>query len=202
MSDVNRARAMRAATRIRGAIAQWVTSLCVFGLGAISLATQAAHAALPVGSAAPLFTTDASQGGREFRYALADALKHGPVVLYFYPAAFTSGCTIEAHDFADAVPEYAKLGASVIGVSTDKIAVLDRFSVSACRSKFPVAADPDEKITEAYRVVLFKMTSYANRVSFVITPDDRIIYEYAALDPDKHVANTMAALKAWRRAHP
>ncbi|EAY69265.1 hypothetical thioredoxin peroxidase [Burkholderia dolosa AU0158] len=99
-----------------------------------------AHAQLKPGAAAPDFTTQASLGGKTYTYSLADALKHGPVVLYFYPAAFTKGCTIEAHAFADAVDRYKAYGATVIGVSADNIDTLTKFSVSECRSKFPVAA--------------------------------------------------------------
>src|SRR4030088_3743431 len=107
------------------------------------LITIPAYAALPNGAKAPDFSTDASLAGKEFKFALADALKKGPVVLYFYPAAFTPGCTIEAHNFADAMDDFEKLGATVIGVSHDTIQTLDKFSLTECRSKFPVAADAD-----------------------------------------------------------
>src|SRR2546429_2278182 len=117
---------------------------------AAALLSAPAYAALKAGAPAPNFSALASIGGKEFKFALGDALKKGPVVLYFYPAAFTTGCTIEAHDFADAMPQYAALGATVIGVSHDRIDTLDRFSVSECRSKFPVAADPDEAVIKSY----------------------------------------------------
>src|SRR5262249_31478417 len=107
---------------------------------ALLLATPS-FASLKVGAPAPDFKARASIGGKQFDFALADALKKGPVVLYFYPAAFTPGCTIEAHNFADAMDDFAKLGATVIGVSHDSIATLDKFSLTECRSKFPVAAD-------------------------------------------------------------
>ncbi|MDE2346705.1 MAG: peroxiredoxin, partial [Gammaproteobacteria bacterium] len=124
-----------------------------------------ALASLKVGSKAPLFTAEATLGGKVFSFSLADALKKGPVVLYFYPAAFTKGCTIEAHDFADAIGRYKALGATVIGVSHDKLAVLKKFSVSECRSKFPVAADTNQKIMTAYDAILPQHTEYANRTS-------------------------------------
>src|ERR1041384_3649135 len=108
-----------------------------------------ASAALKIGAAAPDFTAPATLGGKEFTFSLADALKKGPVVLYFYPAAFTSGCTVEAHEFAEATDKFAAMGATVIGVSADKIDKLDKFSVSECRSKFAVAADPDQKVIKA-----------------------------------------------------
>jgi thioredoxin-dependent peroxiredoxin len=155
-----------------------------------------ADAALKPGDAAPDFVVQASLGGKEFTFSLAEALKKGPVVLYFYPAAFTTGCTIEAHEFAEAIDKYATLGASVIGVSSDDIATLHKFSVSECRSKFPVATDADKKIMTAYDAKL--AFGYANRTSYVIAPDGRIIYEYTALDPSAHVENTLAAVKKWK----
>src|ERR1700687_4416198 len=97
------------------------------------------YAALKPGAQAPGFTTQATLAGKPFTFSLADALKNGPVVLYFYPAAFTKGCTVEAHEFADAIEKYQVLGATVIGVSHDDIEKLNRFSVSECRRKFPVA---------------------------------------------------------------
>ncbi|MCU9958070.1 MULTISPECIES: peroxiredoxin [Burkholderia] len=160
-----------------------------------------AQAQLKPGAAAPDFTTQASLGGKTYTYSLADALKHGPVVLYFYPAAFTKGCTIEAHAFADAVDRYKAYGATVIGVSADNIDTLTKFSVSECRSKFPVAADPDAKIIREYDAKLPALDR-ANRVSYVISPEGKILYEYTSLSPDKHVENTLAAVKAWADAHP
>lgn len=162
------------------------------------IAAPPAIAALAIGASAPDFTAQASLGGKEYSFSLADALKKGPVVLYFYPAAFTKGCTIEAHDFADAMPQYAALGATVIGVSHDPIDKLDRFSVSECRSKFPVAADPDESVIKSYDAVLAQKPEYANRTSYVIAPDHSILMTYTNLDPDKHVELTLAAVKKWR----
>jgi len=166
-----------------------------------SLATGPALAALADGSQAPDFTAQASIGGKEFTFSLADALKKGPVVLYFYPAAFTKGCTVEAHDFADAMDKFAALGATVIGVSHDDIATLDKFSVSDCRSKFPVAADPDEKVIKAYDSVLWIKPEYANRTSYVISPEGKILMSYTALNPDQHVQMTMDAVQKWHDAH-
>jgi peroxiredoxin len=156
-----------------------------------------ARAALKPGAAAPTFATEASLGGKDFRFDLAEALAKGPVVLYFYPAAFTSGCTIEAHDFADAIGEYQKLGATVIGVSGDPIGTLDKFSRSECRSKFPVASDADHKISRSYDAILgFGPMTYSDRTSYVIGRDGKVAYAYRSLDPSKHVANTLAALRA------
>ncbi|HTP76550.1 MAG TPA: peroxiredoxin, partial [Rhizomicrobium sp.] len=141
----------------------------------VALAVAPASAALKVGAAAPDFTAPATLGGKEFVFSLADALKSGPVVLYFYPAAFTTNCTIEAHEFADAMPQFATLGATVIGVSHDDIGTLDRFSTTACKSKFPVAADADQHIMKEYDAVLLKSPEYANRTSYVITPDAHVL---------------------------
>jgi len=170
-------------------------------IAAALLLSGSAWAALRVGARAPDFTAQASMGGKEFTFALADALKKGPVVLYFYPAAFTPGCTQEAHDFAEATGEFAALGATVIGVSADRIDKLDKFSVSECRSKFAVAADPDQKVIKAYDAVLQKKPEYADRTSYVIAPDGTILMTYTNLDPTEHVQRTMAAVKTWREAH-
>jgi len=159
-------------------------------------ATCAAAAELKAGSTAPPFTTQASLGGTVFTFDLSAALAKGPVVLYFYPAAFTEGCTIEAHDFAQHVGDYQKLGAQVIGVSGDDIATLNKFSVSECRGKFAVASDATLAISKDYDAVLpFDGKQYSNRTSYVIAPSGKIVYSYSDLDPAKHVANTLTALR-------
>jgi thioredoxin-dependent peroxiredoxin len=171
---------------------------CIAFLAVVaSFAAAPSFAALKAGDTAPDFKAQASLGGSVFTFSLADALKKGPVVLYFYPAAFTTGCTIEAHDFADAVETYRSLGATVIGVSHDDIDTLSRFSVSECRSKFAVAADQDQSIMKSYDAVLTIMPAYANRVSYVIAPDGHIVYAYTSLNPEKHVENTLDALRKW-----
>ncbi len=169
----------------------------LIGLVALScLAAAPAFAALKPGDKAPDFTAQASMGGKVFDFKLKDALKKGPVVLYFYPAAFTPGCTMEAHEFADAMDDYKKLHATVIGVSRDDIDKLNKFSVSECRSKFPVAADIDGKITNSYDAALkFGPKEVSNRTSYVIGKDGKVAYEYTSLDPSKHVSNTMDAVK-------
>ncbi|HEV2112341.1 MAG TPA: peroxiredoxin [Gammaproteobacteria bacterium] len=168
----------------------------------LALIALPALAAVGVGDKAPDFTAQASLGGKEFTYNLADALKKGPVVLYFYPEAFTKGCTIEAHDFAEAVDKYAALGATVIGVSHDKIDKLDKFSVSECRNKFAVAADPDMKVIKAYGAELPGHETYANRTSYVIAPDGKVLYVFTDMNPDQHVTNTLAAIEAWKKKQP
>jgi peroxiredoxin len=163
----------------------------------LGLIAGSAQAALKEGEQAPDFTAQASLAGKVFTFSLADSLRTGPVVLYFYPAAFTHGCTIEAHDFAAASAQFHALGATVIGVSHDDVNTLNKFSVSECRSRFAVASDPDQHIMKAYDAVLLFDPRLANRTSYVISPEGTILYAYTALNPDQHVANTMAAVKKW-----
>ena len=170
--------------------------IAVLAFGA-TLVAAPAFAALNPGDAAPDFKAQASLGGKVFTFSLADALKKGPVVLYFYPAAFTTGCTIEAHDFAEATETYRSLGATVIGVSHDNIDTLNKFSVSECRGKFAVAADQDQSIMKSYDAVLASKPEYADRVSYVIAPDGHVVYAYKSLNPEKHVENTLDALRKW-----
>jgi peroxiredoxin (alkyl hydroperoxide reductase subunit C) len=181
---------------------KFIPALLAVGMSVgLAMYSLTASATLKPGDDAPQFTTQASLGGKTYTYSLADELKKGPVVVYFYPAAFTKGCTIEAHEFADAVDEYKKYGATVIGVSHDNIDTLTKFSVSECRSKFPVAADADSKVIGAYDAGMPLHNSMANRVSYVIAPDGKIIYEYTSLSPEKHVENTLKAVKDWAEAH-
>ncbi|HEY2177604.1 MAG TPA: peroxiredoxin [Caulobacteraceae bacterium] len=161
-----------------------------------------ALAALAVGDKAPDFSAPASMAGKAFSFSLAEALKKGPVVLYFFPAAFTKGCTIEAHEFAEAQPQYKALGATLIGVTAGNIDRLTEFSVSECRSKFPVAADPQAKIAGEYKSTLAIFPGHSDRTSYVIAPDGRVLLAYSNLNPDDHVAKTLEAVKAWRTKHP
>ncbi len=165
---------------------------------AACILSASAYAALQPGAQAPDFTTQATLAGKPFKFSLADALKQGPVVLYFYPAAFTPGCTIEAHEFAEATDKFKAMGATVIGVSHDPIDKLNKFSVSECRNKFAVASDADQKITKAYDAVLAMKPELSDRTSYVIAPTGKIIYEYSAMNPEKHVGNTMAAVEKWQ----
>jgi peroxiredoxin len=169
-------------------------------IAALALAPAPALAALPQGAAAPDFTTQAVLAGKPFPFHLGDTLRKGPVVLYFFPAAFTSGCTIEAHDFSDATEQFRAAGATVIGLSHDPIDKLGRFSVTECRNKFAVGVASDAVIS-AYKVK-FPFLSMSNRTSFVIAPDGKILLAYSALSPQGHVSQTLAAVKAWRKAHP
>jgi peroxiredoxin len=169
---------------------------------AVLSAAAPAFAALKVGDAAPDFSAQASQAGKQFPFRLADALKKGPVVLYFFPAAFTSGCTIEAHEFAEASGDYQKLGATLIGITAGNIDRLTEFSVSECRSKFPVAADPGAKIAESYKSTLAIYPGHSDRTSYVIAPDGKVVFVYSNLGADQHVARTLEAVRAFRSTHP
>ena len=164
---------------------------------ALLLATSlSAQAALPVGAAAPDFSADAALGGQPLRFSLAAELKKGPVVLYFYPKAFTSGCTIEAHLFAEASEQFKAQGASVVGISNDDIDTLKKVSIEACRNKFVVAADAGAKVMKAYDAKLMLMPGTADRISYLIGSDGRIAAVYSSLSPEGHVD---AMLKAAER---
>jgi len=161
---------------------------------AAAIATPAL-AALKPGDTAPDFTVPATVGGNEFTFSLSDALKKGPVVLYFFPKAFTKGCTAEAHEFAEATAEFKASGATLIGMSADDIATLHKFSTQECASKFPVAADPGLKVIKSFDWVM-EGRNLSDRVSYVIGQDGKIAYAYSDRNPDKHVSNTLTAVKA------
>ncbi|MEA2999762.1 MAG: hypothetical protein QOK17_1595 [Sphingomonadales bacterium] len=169
------------------------------GILALSLAAlpASATAALPVGQAAPDFTTSGALAGKPFTLHLKDQLRHGPLVLYFYPKAFTEGCTAEAHAFSDASAEFRKLGARVVGMSADDVETLKRFSHQECRDAFPVATATPETI-HAYDVKLREGIPYASRTSYVIAPDGKVIYAFTDMSWKDHVANTLAAVRAWK----
>ena len=163
-----------------------------------------AFAALKPGDAAPDFTAQAAVGGKEFTFSLADALKKGPVVLYFFPKAFTSGCTVEAHEFAEASEKFTAAGATLIGMSSDNIGTLHDFSTKECSAKFPVAADPDLKVIRSYDSVMVSVPlvgGVSDRVSYVIGQDGKIAYAYQADAPDKHVENTLAVVTKIHEDH-
>jgi thioredoxin-dependent peroxiredoxin len=152
-----------------------------------------AFAHLEQGTAAPPFTLQAAQGGDVETVDLKAALAKGPVVLYFFPKSFTSGCTTEAHLFSEHVGDFKKLGAQVIGVSGDDIETQKKFSTQECRSAFLVASDPGLKVAKQYDASL--ADKYANRTSYVIAPNGTIVYSYTSLDPSKHVDNVLDALR-------
>lgn len=173
----------------------------LLALATLTLALSGpAHAALAVGAPAPDFSADAAVGGQPFKFKLAEALKKGPVVLYFYPKAFTSGCTVEAHNFAEATDKFAALNTTVIGMSNDDIETLKKFSVEACRNKFAVAADAGGKVIKDYDVAL-KMVpgSMADRVSYLIGRDGRIAAVHASMNPDGHIDAMLQAAQALKK---
>ena len=162
----------------------------------------AVSAYLPVGTKVPDFTTQGALAGKIFTVTLADMLKKGPVVLYFYPAAFTPGCTAEAHEFAEATDDFAKAGATVIGMSGDSLPRLQQFSVQECRNKFAVAA-ASPAVIAAYDVQLgpAKAALRTNRTSYVIAPNGRVILAHSDMNYREHVAKTLAAVRQWQAKH-
>lgn len=166
----------------------------LLALATISLAAPAT-AALKVGDKAPDFATTGAVGGKDFKIHLADMLKKGPVVLYFFPKAFTSGCTAEAHAFSASIDEFKKAGAQVIGMSGDDLKTLHDFSTKECRSAFPVAtATPI--IQKEYDVAWAKYPGITTRTSYVIGKDDKIVMVHDDPDFSKHVSKTLAAVRA------
>ena len=164
-----------------------------FAAASLSL-SMPAHAELPVGAKAPTFSTRAAMAGEELGFSLAVALRSGPVVLYFYPKAFTSGCTLEANAFAEAMPEFKAAGASVIGMSNDDIETLQRFSREECRDAFPVGV-ASARLISAYDVALGE-SGLASRTSYVIAPDGRIALVHSDSDYREHVSKTLAAVRS------
>src|SRR5271165_6015043 len=151
---------------------RWVRASTLFLSLWLGLSTTAAMAELKPGDAAPDFTVQAAQGGKEFKFSLAEALKSGPVVLYFYPKSFTNVCTAEAHQFAENIENFKAAGAAVIGLSADPIDVQREFSAKECRDKFPVGADPSLSVIKAYGVEMTDAPR-ASRISFVISPEGK-----------------------------
>ena len=167
----------------------------MFMAAAAGLVASPALAELPVGSKAPDFSTTGALAGKPFKLHLAEQLKHGPVVLYFFPKAFTSGCTAEAHAFSEAIGDFHKAGAQVIGMSADNLATLKDFSTKECRSAFPVApATP--AIQKAYDVAWAEHPGITTRTSYVIDRSGKIVMVHDDLDFSQHVARTLAAVKA------
>lgn len=165
---------------------------------ALSLIALPAAAALPQGARAPDFATIGAVGGKAFKLSLKDQLRRGPVVLYFFPKAFTKGCTLEAHAFAEAVPEFKKAGARVIGMSTDDLTTLKKFSTEECRSAFPVATASPATVA-AYDVAWKDRPGLTTRTSYVIDRRGRIVMVHDDLDYTEHVAKTLAAVKALKK---
>jgi thioredoxin-dependent peroxiredoxin len=179
--------------------------------GLLSCAVSAqALAALPVGTAAPTFKTQASLAGKEFTYDLTKALKKGPVVVYFYPGAFTGGCNIQAHTFAQDMDKFHSAGATVIGVSLDKIETLNAFSSDPqyCAGKLPVASDADGSIAKNYDLKVMDGRpgmkdsrgidldhKFAERTTFIVTKDGKIAATVGGVSPAENVEKTLAVVQ-------
>lgn len=162
------------------------------------------HASLAPGQKAPAFVAKGAKAGQVVDFDLRRALSRGPVVLYFYPKAFTQGCTLEAHAFAEATPEFEALGATVIGMSADDLPTLKKFSKEECRDKFTVATASPEVI-KGYDVALSRAGMPGNmtqRVSYVIDQGGHVAFVHADMDYREHVRMTLAAVKALRTRRP
>jgi thioredoxin-dependent peroxiredoxin len=186
----------------------------LLGVGLSVLMSLPVFAALKVGEKAPDFTARASQAGKEFTFSLENALKKGPVVVYFYPSAFTKGCDLEAHTFAENRDKFDAAGATIIGVSADSIARLDQFSADPlyCAGKFPVASDASHDIAKSYDLTATAVKpgakdvrgveidhDFFERTTFVIGKDHKIIATFSSkadnLTPDAHVEKSLAIVQ-------
>lgn len=169
----------------------------------LALAPLAARADLAVGTTAPDFSTGGALAGKPMPVALKALLAKGPVVLYFFPKAFTPGCTLEAHGFAEASADFAKAGATVIGMSNDDVPALQKFSTLECRDKFAVAS-ATPAIIKAYDVPLVmggKDTGLSSRTSYIITPDGKIVFAHTDMDWRSHVDMTLAFVQKLAAQH-
>ncbi len=177
-----------------------------------------AIAALKQGDAAPDFSAQASLAGKEFKFSLKDALKKGPVVVYFYPSAYTQGCNIQAHTFAENADKFAAAGATIIGVSQDSIARLNQFSADPeyCAGKFPVASDADGAIAKSYNLNVREGRAgmkdskgndidhgFTERTTYVITPDSKVVATLSSADdkitPADHVDKSLALVEGLKK---
>jgi thioredoxin-dependent peroxiredoxin len=173
-----------------------------------ALLASPSFAALDKGASAPEFAAKGMLGGNEFTFKLSEALKEGPVVMYFFPAAYTPGCTAETKLFADHAEEFDKAGATLIGLTAgarladgsmagaaENMARLAEFSKEHCRDKFPIAA-VDAATIEAYNVKLPQRPDWSDRTSYVIASDGKIVLSYTDPKADDHVTKTLEAVKA------
>ncbi len=169
-----------------------------------TLAATPAFAALKEGAKAPDFTAQGYQAGKPITFSMAEARKKGPVVLYFFPAAETAGCNLEARLFAEATDDFKKQGATVIGVTSGNLDKLASFSADTekCSGKFPVAADPSAKIAASYDATMAVRPGWSSRTSYVISPSGQVIHAYSDMKANDHVTETMTAVKAWNASHP
>ena len=175
-----------------------IRKLATLGLiGSLAFGSTAI-AALKVGSKAPVFSAPAYLAGEPFTFNLADALKKGPVVVYFFPAAHTSGCNVEAHLFSEAIDKFKAKHATVIGVTAGNIDELADFSreTEHCGGKFAVAADKGAKIARQYDALLMLKPGWSDRTSYVIAQDGTVAHAYSAMSPNQHVKETLDAVSA------
>jgi thioredoxin-dependent peroxiredoxin len=183
----------------------------ILGCLATSLFTLPALAALKAGDAAPDFSAPASLAGNTFSYSLKTALQKGPVVVYFYPSAYTNGCNLQAHTFAVNIDKFTAAGATIIGVSLDSIARLNDFSKDPnyCAGKFPTASDADGKIARSFDLSVREAQSgakdtrgveidhgFAERTTFIVTPNGKIAASIGGVKPDENVEQALAAVQA------
>ncbi|MEZ6028492.1 MAG: redoxin domain-containing protein [Hyphomonadaceae bacterium] len=187
-------------------------AIALSGVAAVGIAP--AFAALETGAKAPEIVAKGVTGGKEFDFKLSDALKKGPVVMYFFPAAFTQGCTIETQAFAEKAEEFQAAGATLVGLTAgaamedksmksaaDNLARLAEFSKEHCRDKFPMVAIGGDTV-KAYDVALnANRPDWSNRTSFVIAPDGTVLLSHTDMAPHSHIEKTLAAVKAWHDAH-
>ena len=182
----------------------------LFGALLMSVAALPAMAALKEGDSAPQFTAQASLAGKAFTFSLRKALRKGPVVVYFYPSAYTGGCDIEAHTFAEDSKKFAAAGATIIGVSLDSIERLNDFSADPkyCAGKFPTASDADGAISKSYDVEVHQGPAglkdvrgveighgFADRTTFVIARDGKIVSAISKVSPAEHVAKALEVVQ-------
>ena len=171
----------------------------VLAAAAAALLAAPASAALKPGAKAPVFTAPGYLAGDPVSLSLAEALKKGPVVLYFFPSAYTKGCNLEAHLFSEAADKFKAQKTTVIGITAGAVDKLAAFSkdTETCGGKFAVAADPGAKIAKQYDSVLTVKPDWSDRTSYVIAPNGTILHAYSKMDPSDHVTETLAAVKAY-----
>ncbi|GAC1538667.1 MAG: peroxiredoxin [Candidatus Velthaea sp.] len=172
------------------------SSLLALGLLAASMAPASAH--LKPGTQAPEFRAQAARGGDVTSFDLKAALEKGPVVVYFFPKSFTSGCTVEAHAFSEHIGDFKKLGATVLGISGDDIETQKKFSTQECRAKFAIASDPHLKIAKSYDAVI--MNLFANRTSYVIARSGKIVESLTDGEPVPHIETALKTLTGLKAA--
>lgn len=175
-----------------------------------SVFAQPAFAALKEGDTAPDFTTQASLDGKAYTFSLKDSLKKGPVVVYFYPSAYTGGCNVQAHTFAQKHDQFTAAGATIVGVSLDNIARLNDFSADPnyCAGKLSVASDVDGKISKSYDLTVRESVAgkkdtrgveinhgYAERTTFIVTPDGKIAATVGGVKPIENVEKALEVVQ-------